>query len=715
MVSYYENYGPYVDLVKNGTIQIFVPDININNYMDHFNGILNIMRDGIEDPEVQNLKINITLLDGLNVTFNLTDYFFQLIFFTFPIYMGDPVTALHLFDTRSITKKSLKQYFDLMIKTYYRKIDFIKLNNLIDETIYKFKYINEFAMYLGNTVNFRDTLDLMAKYPEFNDAMHADLSNIPIEDVKETGMQNMRIQVDYIKNNDHCLRDSFVAGEGINPKQYKEVASSIGTKPDGRGGIFPYVINRSFMTGGVLEPESYVIDSSVGRTAQILSKVNTGTSGSFARLLETNNLDTFFNENTHSDCNTKHYIEIFIKDNAWLKTYDRRYYKFRPDGPLYLLDADRDVHLIGQTLYFRSPMTCASYAHGMGLCSKCYGELININKDINPGKIAAEKLSSKYTQKLLSAKHLLEASMIEMKWTQEFYDIFDITLNTIALQEDIDFSGMYLVIDSNNIESNDDEDDTDTDAILSVEHITSFDIVYADGKRVTIHTADDDNIYISEDLNRVLRSKKAKEEDGVYWVALDYLKNVNPIFTVKIQNKELQRTLERAKSIIDLAKVTGSYTKDEIIREFIAANMEGNINIQAIHLEVIIANQMRNPDDILSMPNWDNYNCDYKILTLGSALTNSPSLTVSLEYQKISQTLVSPLTKRKHKASVFDLFFMENPQKYVPENEMISDRYTLIEDGAAKEELKDALIFDDPQYDTPIDPSELDSSYNDKD
>ena len=687
MVSNYNNYGPFVQLVKDGQQDLSVSDITIDNYSEYFNGLLNIMKDGIEDPEVQSLKVNIHLSDGNDVKLTLVDTWFNIVFWTFPIYIGEPVTVKHLFDTREITKKSIEQYFNMMIKDYVTTVNFITINNLIDETIYKLKFIDNFALYLANTVNFRDTLDLMEQYPKFNESIHADLTGVPIEDVKNVGMEYTRDQIAIIKNSEHCLRDSFIAGEAISPKQFKEVSVNIGTKPDGQGGVFPYIINQSFMNGGVNSPESYVIDSSVGRIAQILQKMNVGTSGSFARLLEANNLDTFFNEDPNYSCNTRNFIKVFIKNASWLSMYDRRYYRFTPEGIDHVVDKDKDEHLIGQTLYFRSPITCNSFAHGHGICKKCYGDMYYINRDINPGTLATEMLSSKYTQILLSAKHLLESLVVEMKWNPEFNDIFEVNLDMISVMEDIDTSGMTLIIDSSLCDSSD-EDDTD---IVYDEYIPKFDIRYKDGTVVQFHTAKEDNIYLTEDLNRLLKSKKTKEEDGIYYIPMDVLKTIPVVFTIKLQNKELQRTLEKSKHIIDRQQDTSSFTKDEIVREFISANMEGGIHIAAVHLETIIANQMRDKNDILSMPNWGLENADYKILTLKNSLKNSPSITVNLEYQMIGKTLVSPISTKKTKPSVFDVFFMEHPQEYLSNKNMVSDAYSTIDDTDGN--MKDAVTF----------------------
>lgn len=671
MVTNYNNYGPLVPLVQSGYQEINISDITSENYNDYFNSTLNIMRDGIEQPDVQALKVGINLTDGNFVKLILVDWWFNITFWTFPIYVGDPITIKYLFDTRCITKPYIKKYFDMIIKDHIVDIDFIRLNNLLDDTMYKLKYIDEFSMYLANTMNFRDTLDLMEKYPEFNASIHADLTGVPIEDVKSVGMDYAQTQIRYIKESDHCLRDSFIAHEAVSPKQFKEVSVNIGTKPDGQGGIFPYITNNSFINGGVSSPESYLIDSSVGRTAQVLEKMNVGISGDFARRLETNNIDTFFNDDPDDICDTQNFIEIFMRDESWLSIYDKRYYKFTPNGPDYLLDRNKDHHLIGQTLYFRSPITCASYANGFGICRKCYGNLYYINRDINPGKIATELLSSIYTQMLLSAKHLLEASVIEMKWNPEFYNLFEIEINMISLNGEADVSNMYMVIDSSQIESLDSDDDSCS--LNYDEYISSFDIIYPDGTTITFHTTENDNIYLTEDLNRIMTAKDLMEEDGFYTVPLNLLKQIPVIFTVDIQNKELKRTLERSKQIIDRGKDTSSFTKDSIVQEFITVNLESGIRVGAVHLETILANQVRDPDDIMAMPDWSIPNVPYKILTLSSSLNNSPSITANLEFQKIGKTLVSPLSTKKKKASVYDLFFMEHPQDFVVDREMIED------------------------------------------
>ena len=145
--------------------------------------------------------------------------------------------------------------------------------------------------------------------------------------------------------------------------------------------------------------------------------------------------------------------------------------------------------LIGKKLYFRSPMTCASAARGQGICYKCYGDLAFVNKDINIGQIAAEGLSSIYTQILLSAKHLLESLVVKMEWTPGFHDFFQITFNSIALKEGGVFRGCSMIINED-IQVEEELDDIDYN-----NYITRFSIKKPDGEIIDISTTNSDNLY----------------------------------------------------------------------------------------------------------------------------------------------------------------------------------------------------------------------------
>lgn len=661
-----QNYGPYEQLAVQGNMVIYTRDINVSNWKNHIQSIVNILKDGIETDFVQNMKVTVIFTDGEDINFTIFDYFFNLILWQLIIRTGDKITSQHFFYDECITKKSIKKYIDnKFINVYRSKFSNIELNNIIDDTMYEFSHIDLFSFYLSNTINIEDNLTLMRMYPEYNDIMHADLTGIPVEDVKDVGQKLTNRAIEYIVNSDHCLADSFRAGEGISPKQYKEFAINIGSKPDGNKGIFPTIINSSFLNGGVNDLTSLFIESSGGRIAQIIAKMNVGTSGHFARLLRLNTRDTIIYPDPHYHCDSKNFEEIYIKDQNILKLFENRYYRFDPQGMEYRVGS-KDTHLIGKTLYFRSPMTCSSFARGHGICYRCYGDLAYTNCDINIGILASEILSSALTQRLLSAKHLLESLVQKLEWSRGFSEWFDVEFNVITLSENTDYKGFKLLIDPDNIDCESEDDDYEYN-----EYITACEVQMPNGKIVPIYTADETKMYLSIDLNEQIR-KFGEPVNKKIEIDMEKLVECN-VFLVNIANNELSKTLEMVKAIINKEAETSSHDRHSILQKFIETTFEGGLDLTAVHAEVILANQLRHPEDILLRPDWSNVNEPYTLLTLNRALTDNPSVTITMLYQKLAKTLFSPLTFRKSAPSFVDLLFMEQPQLYMQNTSIITD------------------------------------------
>lgn len=275
-----EVYYPYKDLCTKGKQTIYTKDINKGNIDRYFYSLINIFRDGIETEEVKKMMIHVIFQNNEDVDLSTFDFAMNLMFWQLCTAVDHPINDIHLVFFEDITKKEIKTYIDNIFVDKYRKaLPFKEINNIIDSVLGKFRDLRIFQPYLANTLNLEDFIDLMNEYPEFDETMHFDISGIPLEDIKEAGMDITRIQKKYIMNSNHCLRDSFRTGEAISDKQYKEVGVNIGTKPDGQGSVFSHPIMHSFMNGGLSTPEEVFIESSVGRVAQILQKTNVGESG----------------------------------------------------------------------------------------------------------------------------------------------------------------------------------------------------------------------------------------------------------------------------------------------------------------------------------------------------------------------------------------------------------------------------------------------------
>lgn len=691
----YKNYYVYADAIKNGQkFFIYVPSITLENINDHINGIYAILKDGIETEYVQNLLVNISWGGDIECDLYVIDYWYSLFMWKMLLVNGTPIEPKHIFYDRELKRKDIKKFVDDYILTTENKIRFGNkfLNNNICDGLWAFSYIESFSYYLANTINNEDDIYLMNAIPDYEQLFKTSLANVPFEDVKEEGMKITNKAIDIIKDSkkylgyDHGLTASFQAGEAVNPRQFKEARFSIGTKPNGSGGIYPYIIDKSFTNGGVNDPTSFFIESSSARTAQILSKNNVGDSGDFARILGLNNTDTVLFPEPNYSCQTKNLIKYEIKTEKHLSMIKNRYYRFNPNGREYVIDM-KDKSLVGKNIYLRSPMTCSCKK---GICRKCYGDLYFTNTNINVGKIAAEIVSSQLTQILLSAKHLLETKIISMKWNPEFYNIFSVVINMITLDvsDDFNLKDTYLIIDPNDVNLSYDEEETiydigddedneyemtrdDNEIIIYNEYITRFAIKYPNGDIVTFGTQDLDSIYISQDLNNIIR-KKAINDDGVIAVSLEDLIDI-PLFFIKILNNEISKTMDDIINIINKNDVANSLNKDTALQSIVDKVIEGNLTVDSVHLEVILRNQLINPNNVLSKPKWEKENANYKFVSLNTALNNNPSIIVSLLYKDLGSVLYNPLSYRKNSASFFDLFFHEQPQNYI-NSKYVSDK-----------------------------------------
>ncbi|MBQ8130953.1 MAG: hypothetical protein IJ193_00515 [Bacilli bacterium] len=671
----YQNYFVFESLVRNGTMSIKTSDINLSNYQDYYYGIKNILKDGIELQRVQQMKITVDFGNGDIVNLSIFDLYYNIIMWYIVIRTGLVIDGGALFYPKHMTQKAIKKYLDKYVILNRKKFSPKEINNILDDTLYRFSDVDEFSFYLANTINLKDNIELMNAIPEFNDLLHTSLENVRIENVKDEGMKRAYRSIEIIKNDservlgyDHCLKNSFEAEEGTNERQYKEFAIHIGSKPNGNGGVHPHIIDKSYLTAGLEHVADQFVDSASSRVAQIQMKKNTGTSGNFARILGDNNMDSIINPDPNFKCDTKNFEVYTVEDEKFLDMIVGRYYKLDPDGADFLV-GPKDYFLIGTTIYMYSPMTCASAAHGNGICYRCYGDLAYVNNNIKVGKFASDELSSQLTQRQLSAKHLLETVVKKIIWSKEFDLIFDINVNKIFIKPE---STGYLFINPEEIYyENEDEyvNNMDDDDMANTRYITELEYIDSLGVQHVIGSEDGTNMYLTKEFEKYLQTGAEMTDDGMYKIDISYLASSEytefDLFSIHISNNDIGKNLKDIENLINRKNTTTSFNKDQLLQQLVRLIINGKLNIKAVHLEVLLSNQIRSSRDILKKPDWSDEDPEYTILTLDQALKDNPSVINSLIYQNLGYVLSYPLTYKKSQPSKMDLFFMLRPQDYI--------------------------------------------------
>lgn len=715
MNSGFYDYGVFTQLLTGAPVIIKTSDITLSTIDDYQKDLKDIFLDYIENENIQNSKITFIFDNGMQVRLPLAYSLINIIAWGFVIKTNQTIKPYHVFFRKEgITNSYIKEYIDKyaiipvrdQISINNDKMLIHNLNRVIYESLRNLKFVDKFAWYFNNSINLEDFILMYNNCPGFKEIMDRHNNNyysqFPPEQMNAEALNDMNKLIDYIVDakkyigRDHCLSDAFRAKEGVKPKQAREMYVNIGVKPNGEGGIFPYVVNTSYISGGANNVAFHILESLIARIAQNLSKKNTSRSGHFSRILilncsatkkytipYTNKIDPSY------DCGTRNFIEYYVADKTALKKIADRYYRIDPFGIEHRISNIYNVlrdnsDLIGKNIYLRSPIKCRSAALGLGICRKCMGELYNIIPANNIGMYSVTNLTERLTQMMLSAKHLLEAK------------IDSTTFDTSVLSEDE--ISKYIVIDEGTIyvnpdfedaknwsikirngdiqeeiiaaldDSDDDENSGDDYSIEDTLNYTNIFYIKSNNDEIAIKTTNYDNLYLSSWLMEYINIKNLMDDDDDIIIPMTaLLEDSSPLFDVGIHNDDMSERLESVIKVIDLKANTDSYTAETFLETLSdKLNNIGLDYIMSVHLEIIIMNQIRSSEDIIEVPDWSiPNNNNYQILTMRKAVMTHPSISIALQSENIARMLVSPLSFRKYKASAYDLMYMIQPQKFL--------------------------------------------------
>lgn len=711
-------YGVFTPLSTGNPVTIYTKDITKESIDEMQRDMKDVFLDYIENRDVQRSKVTFIFDDGKVVNLPAAYALINIVVWGFIVKTDQTIKPYHLFfNKKGITNGYIKQYIDKYViipvrdKESNDRMVIHDLNRTIYDTLRDLKFVDKFAWYFNNSINMEDFIMMYYSCPGFKEIMDRHNSNyysqFKPEDMNQAALDDMNKLIDYMINakkyigRDCCLTDALRAKEGIKPKQAREMYVNIGVKPNGKGGIFPYVVNTSYISGGANNTAFHILESLIARIAQILSKKNTSRSGHFSRIMILNCANTrkytipYSNKLDPSyDCGTRNFLEYYVEDEKALKKIADRWYRTHPMGMEHRLSnvynvVNENRDLIGRTIYLRSPIKCLSAANGRGICRKCLGELYNIVPATNIGIYSVTNLTERLTQMMLSAKHLLEAKIDRIGFDtsilseEEISKLVLIDDGTIFINPNIpDYKKWNLVLNDIQFEMvaapTSEDDDGDDDSIDdTVTYVNTFYLKKSGTNDViTLKTDNIDNLELSDWLNKYIETRHLDEdgEDIVIPVSTILEENA-PLFNVGIHNDDMAERLESVIKIIDLKANTDSYTAESFVKALSdKLNDIGLDHIMSVHLEVIIMNQIRDAENILLMPDWSSPNQQsYQILTLKKAVMTHPSISIAMQSENVAKMLYSPLTFEKKQASPYDLMYMTQPQKFLKYDPVVKD------------------------------------------
>jgi len=181
-----------------------------------------------------------------------------------------------------------------------------------------------------------------------------------------------------------------------NPSQLASGTASPLMSSNVKGELIPVVIKHGFAEG--MRPAEHLALSYMGRGSTVLSQLSTALPGALFKKLS----PTVFHEViTIKDCGTKNGISIPIEDK---KSLLGRY--AAGNNTLITESYLKDAIVSGKkSIQARSAMSCEAKE---GVCQHCFGLMANGHLPeigTNVGVIAAQSVSEKLTQSMLSTKH----------------------------------------------------------------------------------------------------------------------------------------------------------------------------------------------------------------------------------------------------------------------------------------------------------------------
>jgi hypothetical protein len=486
----------------------------------------------------------------------------------------------------------------------------------------------------GNTVSIKSLIDLGKNVGRFRELLHYRLPKdeaFEFNEIEGIIKKNLDEIMNILQDTDNMLKYYIQSGAGVNAKQYGQVLSLIGSKPDLFGNIIPYPINTSFLRG--LTVRDFYINALGARKALITNHQQVRNSGYLTRKISMLLMDTKLTNIDDCGSHENNYMKIDIANKNTLKRFSKRFYL--EDGKLLEVDVN-DESLIGKTLVMPSPISCAS---NEGICKKCYGKLFEINKDLNIGMIAVLILTDPLTQRLLSAKHLLETRSTKVEWGEKFEEYFIVNRNLVSPKS---YTDTIIIKEDDYIEDDESED----------EQVFRTFTIKSGSKFFTVSSP------LKLFLVKSLASKIDEfynVEETQYEIPLNNLDEGDNFAHFIAENNELSKPLREIKDLIETNKYIKEHTVNEAINYFIYLLNESGINIQSVHAELILREMMKLMDT-----NREQFKEDkmplYEMLRITDANLKGESLSRALLFEQIKKqlTTLDYGTFTKTKSSILD-------------------------------------------------------------
>lgn len=435
----------------------------------------------------------------------------------------------------------------------------------------------------------------------------------------------------------------------LNSNQIPQLLMAYGTRSDINDTMMHHVINESALSG-LKSIEDYSTEAlSAKKTAWYNSRVISDTQY-FARELRLTNMQ--FRLLHEGDCGSKYLLPITVPIDQGHNFINK---EVRLNGNVITVTKHNSHEIEGHRIEMRSPIGCLFTD---GVCAACTGRATNkawayFPPNVHIGSYAKSKLSSKVSQKVLSAKHLVKTNSLVLALTDSakryFYrkvEVCDIMINEDFRQA---IKQLTLVISS---------DDMNHISDLQYGHVSAGGFSLLESIILkNMKTGDEEKIEIAESqfqthlsaplLNYIRTHNEVIELiDGNYHIPLNKFNARHALLSYAVVNDDMVAFAKRIRNM--LKKDIRNYTSPAAALSDLAGIIYYKTELNILWLEIIVKSLMTDVIDDKGQ---------VALTAIKEGITNS-SVSSKLGYQEIYKYLQQPSTTFKPKgASPLDAFF----------------------------------------------------------
>jgi hypothetical protein len=429
----------------------------------------------------------------------------------------------------------------------------------------------------------------------------------PSEIVTQNEQKYEALKEEMMKRHNPLFENQLYA-KVLKPKQIEESMVHFSLTPDLRN-LIPVTQNGNGFAGGYREIPIIYAAAISARVPDLINHDEMGGSGYFSRNLMILTYGTI--SPTVADCGTRNKIKVVL-DEVEFNMRQGMYYSENKNDIVTKVLHETDTHLIGKTLWFRSPCTCNLTTD---VCHTCYGTIGGSISNLPGGFIyTTEIATSRIQHNILSAKHILKSNAVEIKFSDNFKNYFEYESSQVFPLEDKTFD---VLIPENFIDE-------------IADHFTFY--IKKQKGLEPVEISEYSNLYVPDAL--IEKSKIVEIDDITYY---------------KISSTKISEIADKLCDITPInIQMTKKYRDIRNLIEFNLPKMEsmdeacsklnhmtyGLIPTLAAHNDVIIGRHLCRPDNPLLRPNWLNPDEPYKIMRLRGALENTEATSVAYSFEK---------------------------------------------------------------------------------